>query len=133
MVNNAVCIASAFLPRPLHQALLLPQIPMHIGKKKRQDSNTIQKVVVPVAVLASIGVCMFIFMCWWFPRAWAKGDASDRAEFDEAKRQRELAEGTAVGSGGETDVELGDLGGNRTAGRAVPQMPARYVPPVTPY
>ncbi|KAK0101593.1 hypothetical protein ONS95_006756 [Cadophora gregata] len=89
------------------------------------------KVIVPVAVLASIGVCMFIFMCWFFPRAWAKGVASDRAEFDEAKRRRELAEETAVGS--ETDVELGDVGGNRTAGRAVPQMPARYVPPVTPY
>ncbi|KAH7395633.1 hypothetical protein BKA64DRAFT_674146 [Cadophora sp. MPI-SDFR-AT-0126] len=91
-------------------------------------------VVVPVAVLSSICVCMFVFMWWWFPRAWARGDASDRAEFEAAKRQRELAEETAVGTDGETDVELGDVGGNRTAGRAVaPQMPARYVPPVTPY
>jgi len=77
---------------------------------------------------------MFIFMCWWFPRAWRRGDAADRAEYEEAKRRRELAEETAVGTGGETDVELGDFGGDGTAGRAaVPQRPVGYVPPVTPY
>ncbi|KAL2072384.1 hypothetical protein VTL71DRAFT_11727 [Oculimacula yallundae] len=63
--------------------------------------------IIPVAVLSSICVCMFVFIWWWFPRAWASGDRSDRVEFEEAKRRRELAEETAVGSDGETDIELG--------------------------
>ncbi|KAH7370010.1 hypothetical protein BKA65DRAFT_544740 [Rhexocercosporidium sp. MPI-PUGE-AT-0058] len=87
-------------------------------------------VVIPVAVLASICVCMFVFMWWWFPRAWARGDASDRAEYDERKRQRELAEETAVGSGDDTGIELGERTPRNTGVRVAP---VGYVPPVTPY
>ncbi|PBP17934.1 hypothetical protein BUE80_DR011322 [Diplocarpon rosae] len=85
-------------------------------------------VVVPVAVLAALAVAMLIFICWWFPRAWARGQASDRAEYDEARRRRELAAGTAA------DVELG---GGDVAGRKPPESVAvqgAYVPsPVAPY
>lgn len=67
-------------------------------------------VVVPVAVLAALATCMLMFICWWFPRTWAKGQALDRREFDEnaARRRRdlELAE-----SGSTTDVQTDIQGG----------------------
>ncbi|KAI9054380.1 hypothetical protein LZ554_001543 [Drepanopeziza brunnea f. sp. 'monogermtubi'] len=82
---------------------------------------------------------MLLFICWWFPRAWAKGAAADRAEMDENKRRREAAEDTAVGSDGEADIELGNRAGADGGGdgkgngaRVVP-MPVGYAPPVTPY
>lgn len=74
-------------------------------------------------------------MWWWFPRAWARGDAEDRAEYDQAKRRRELAEETAVGIDTETDIELGHRAREpvpKNTGGA-PQVNVRYVPPVTPY
>ena len=46
-------------------------------------------VVVPCAVLGSIAVCMFAFIFWWFPRAWARGNAEDMREYDERRQQRE--------------------------------------------
>jgi hypothetical protein len=48
-------------------------------------------IVVPCTVLASIAFCMLAFICWWFPRTWAKGQALDMMEYREnaERRQRE--------------------------------------------
>lgn len=54
---------------------------------------------VPVGVLGAIVVCGFIFILWWFPRAWQHGVNSDNAEVAavplgadrEAQRQRNRA------------------------------------------
>ncbi|KAK6582744.1 hypothetical protein PZA11_005152 [Diplocarpon coronariae] len=85
-------------------------------------------VVVPVAVLAAVAAAMLIFICWWFPRAWARGQASDEAEYDEARRRREAA---VTDADADADVE-------RAAGDAAPPRSAAirhaHVPsPVAPY
>ncbi|OWP04483.1 hypothetical protein B2J93_1342 [Marssonina coronariae] len=87
-------------------------------------------VVVPVAVLAAVAAAMLIFICWWFPRAWARGQASDEAEYDEARRRREAAV-TDADADADADVE-------RAAGHAAPPRSAAirraHVPsPVAPY
>ena len=48
-------------------------------------------IVVPCTVLASIAFCMLAFICWWFPRTWARGQALDMMEYREnaERRQRE--------------------------------------------
>lgn len=83
---------------------------------------------------------MFLFICWWFPRAWARGTAADRAEYNENKRRREAAQDAAVGSQN-GDVELGTdsngkwtgIGKEAGVGIGIVQRPVGYVPPVTPY
>jgi hypothetical protein len=85
-------------------------------------SNT---VIVPVAVLASICVSMFAFICWWFPRTWAKGIALDKREYRQnaERRQRDLelaASRTAISE--HTDIrasEAGVLAGESTGAQAV--------------
>lgn len=82
-------------------------------------------VVLPVAVLASICVAMFVFMWWWFPRHYRKGVEMDMAEVDEARRQREWAAANPqpVGENGE-----------QTSATTKPQpRTITYVPPVTAY
>lgn len=64
-------------------------------------------IVVPCTVLASIAFCMLAFICWWFPRTWARGQALDMMEYREnaERRQRdlELAAGeTATGENTDT-------------------------------
>ncbi|CAL3971894.1 unnamed protein product [Diplocarpon coronariae] len=91
---------------------------------------TSDQVVVPVAVLAAVAAAMLIFICWWFPRAWARGQASDEAEYDEARRRREAAV-TDADADADADVE-------RAAGHAAPPRSAAirraHVPsPVAPY
>ncbi|KIY00386.1 uncharacterized protein Z520_04071 [Fonsecaea multimorphosa CBS 102226] len=46
-------------------------------------------VVVPVAVLASICVAMFLFVCWWFPRHYKKGVEQDMNIMDSERAARE--------------------------------------------
>ncbi len=75
---------------------------------------------------------MFVFICWWFPRAWARGTAAEHAEYDEMKRRRQLAE-EAAGASGDADVELSDGGGKNPGVTVTPQPKSNYVPPVTPY
>ncbi|EKD15289.1 uncharacterized protein L3040_001656 [Drepanopeziza brunnea f. sp. 'multigermtubi'] len=93
------------------------------------------KVVVPVAILAVVAVAILLLICWWFPRAWAKGTAADRAEMDENKRRREAAEDTAVRSGGEADIELYNRAGADRGGDGKENCASAvgYAPPVTPY
>jgi len=75
---------------------------------------------------------MFLFICWWFPRTWARGDALERAEYDEMFRQRRLAAETA-GASGDADVELGDGVGKETGVTVAPQPRSTFIPPVTSY
>ncbi|KAK5722088.1 hypothetical protein LTR17_014436 [Elasticomyces elasticus] len=39
--------------------------------------------VIPVAVLGAIVALGLIFVWWWFPRAWKKGDKDDMVERNE--------------------------------------------------
>jgi hypothetical protein len=91
-------------------------------------------VVVPCAVLGSICVCMFAFVCWWFPRTWSKGQSLDMREYVEnvQRRRRDLelaASKTATGE--QTDIPGSEVGSYKMT---APQVRSTYVPPVvTPY
>lgn len=87
-------------------------------------------IVVPVAVLAAIAVCMFAFICWWFPRAWAKGQTADMREYAERTMQRDLElAASETRTGDDTDVPGSET--TKTDNQA--QVRSAYVPPVTPY
>lgn len=87
-------------------------------------------VVVPVAVLAAIAVCMFAFVCWWFPRAWTQGQTADMREYAERTRQRDLELAASdIRAGEETDVPNSEV--PKMSNQA--QVRSTYVPPVTPY
>jgi hypothetical protein len=87
-------------------------------------------IVVPCTVLASIAFCMLAFICWWFPRTWAKGQALDMMEYREnterRQRQRErdlelAASETATAEntdnpGNEADVKVVEGVGGESAG-----------------
>lgn len=44
---------------------------------------------VPVGILAGLAVAMFLFIWWWFPRAYKRGVAIEHEEIDRARRRRE--------------------------------------------
>lgn len=74
-------------------------------------------VVIPVAILCSLCVAMFAFICWWFPRTYKKGVEEDMYEVDVAVREMEIANE------------------NRPAGAPaiVMQPKLTYIPPVAGY
>jgi len=77
-----------------------------------------------------MALVMFIFICWWFPRAWSKGNAIQNREWDEINRQRRAAEEAAAG----TDTELTGWDGKNTDMSKVVQKPTTtYIPPVAGY
>lgn len=39
---------------------------------------------IPVGVLGGLVVAGLMFICWWFPRTWAKGEAAEKKEFEAA-------------------------------------------------
>lgn len=63
-------------------------------------------VVVPCATLAAIACCMLIYICWWFPRAWAKGQTADLREYEARRIAREQME-LDLESGNETGSVAG--------------------------
>jgi hypothetical protein len=84
-------------------------------------------IVVPCTVLASIAFCMLAFICWWFPRTWARGQALDMMEYREnaERRQKDLelaasetatAENTDI-PGNEAEVKVGEGVGSEGAGK----------------
>lgn len=80
-----------------------------------------------------LALAMFIFICWWFPRHWKKGNAMDIAEYEEEKRAREayfamIAEQRAAAERDGKTVDASQL----EAGVAKPP-PRVYVPPVAGY
>jgi hypothetical protein len=53
----------------------------HKRKAHTKQSTTMAPVwAIPVGVLGGLVVAGFIFMWWWFPRAWQKGTNSDHNE-----------------------------------------------------
>ena len=89
-------------------------------------------VVIPSAIFATLAVCMFIFICWWFPRAWASGQASDIREYEQRLRmERELA---ARETGSDETHDLSNVGGDAGTVAKPQVVRSTYVPPaVTPY
>lgn len=45
--------------------------------------------VIPIATLSTIVVVGVLFIAWWFPRTWNKGNAQERAIIDEERRERD--------------------------------------------
>ena len=43
----------------------------------------------PVGILAGLCVLMFVFIWWWFPRAYKKGVRADMDRVDDDRRTRE--------------------------------------------
>lgn len=37
---------------------------------------------IPVGTLTGLAVAGLIFVCWWFPRTWRKGEAMEMKEFE---------------------------------------------------
>lgn len=37
---------------------------------------------IPVGVLGGLVVAGLMFVCWWFPRTWVKGEAAEMKEFE---------------------------------------------------
>lgn len=37
---------------------------------------------IPVGVLGGLVAAGLIFICWWFPRTWVKGEAAEMKEFE---------------------------------------------------
>lgn len=56
-------------------------------------------VIVPVAVLASICVAMFVFVWWWFPRHYRKGVKQDMDIIDSDRAGRERVHNDMEGGG----------------------------------
>ena len=79
---------------------------------------------------------MLIFIWWWFPRTWNKGNAQERAIIDEQirqQRERQMAldqmAAQQAAEGGTHDPEAPPV----YAATAPPVKPQGYVPPVTPF
>jgi len=62
-------------------------------------------VVVPVAVLASLSVAMFVFVWWWFPRHYRKGVEEDMNIMDGERAGRDA---THLGLEGREGAAPGD-------------------------
>lgn len=86
-------------------------------------------VIVPCAILGAIAVCMFIFICWWFPRAWAKGQTLDMREFadnQERQRQRDLE----LGANESTNEDNTNDEGREATTHNIIAPQKGYVPPM---
>lgn len=77
-----------------------------------------------------MALVMFIFICWWFPRAWSKGNAKQNREWDVRIQANREAEEAAAGR----DTVLEGLDGKDTDMSKVVQKPrTTYIPPVAGY
>jgi hypothetical protein len=71
---------------------------------------------------------MFAFICWWFPRTWAKGTAEDIREFEARRQQQrdmELAASAGESTTGDILSKEVEIGGKKIS---VPLV-RNYVPP----
>jgi hypothetical protein len=79
---------------------------------------------------------MFAFICWWWPRTWAKGLALDKREYREnaerRQRQRDLElAASEIPTGENTDIPGSEAEASKMS---TPHERSTYVPPpVTPY
>jgi hypothetical protein len=60
---------------------------------------TNSSVLVPVVTLASICVCMFVFIWWWFPRHYKKGLRQDVEIIDSEQAGRDAIHAGLEGEG----------------------------------
>lgn len=86
--------------------------------------------VIPVASLSAICGVGLVFIAWWFPRTFAKGNAQELIllKRDREERERRMAElrtteGGAAEAGADIDLEA-QHGNDR------PAQPREYRPPV---
>jgi hypothetical protein len=89
-----------------------------------------------------VGVSL-VFIWWWFPRAWARGNAEEQRLQEQEMREREayMANVRAQQAVNRPrDEETGEAGEEPPSEAHekpppvyVPQKPAGYQPPVTPY
>ena len=83
--------------------------------------------------LGLMAFIMFVFICWWFPRAWSKGNAKQNREWDVRLAATRDAEEAAAGR----DTVIEGLDGKNTDMKNVRvgvQKPGlTYVPPVAGY
>lgn len=74
-----------------------------------------QSAIIPIATLSGIVAVMLLFVVWWFPRTWNKGNAQERAIIDEQQqylanlRLQQQQQQQAVNRPG--DPEAGAAGG----------------------
>lgn len=88
-------------------------------------------VVIPCAVLGAIAVCMFVFICWWFPRAWAKGQTLDMREFaDNVERQRQREIDLEEGANESTNNDTTNVKTSEAAAQNIRVPQKTYTPPI---
>ena len=78
--------------------------------------------VVPIATLSGIVAVMLVFVVWWFPRTWNKGNAQERALIDE--QAAHLARLRAVNR--PADAEAGEAGEGAPPGEGEDAKPPAY-------
>ena len=99
--------------------------------------------LIPIAALSAIVGVSLIFVVWWFPRTWARGNAEEHRIMQLEIQEREaymaqVREQQAVSRRPE-DEETGSMAppsedaDQKPPAYVVPPKPAGYVAPVTPY
>lgn len=83
--------------------------------------------IIPIASLSAIVVVGLVFIIWWFPRAWNKGNAEERAIVDQqaqylANLRAQQAETARV------NRATGDDGESVPPSEADDSKPPAYVP-----
>ncbi|KAK0310672.1 hypothetical protein LTR01_003826 [Friedmanniomyces endolithicus] len=87
--------------------------------------------VIPVAVLGAIVALGFVFVWWWFPRAWKKGDQSDINEVnrlngpereEQRRKNREIIDRHVRALA----IERGEIVDDGEGGVGVPPPPPAY-------
>jgi hypothetical protein len=98
-----------------------------------------QSAIIPIAVLSALVFVMLVFVVWWFPRTWAKGNAQERAIIDSQAAHLATLRSSAAGvnrPGAEGDAESGEAGPPEEGDDAKPPAyvnvgpPKGYRPPV---
>ncbi|KAK3716130.1 hypothetical protein LTR37_006575 [Vermiconidia calcicola] len=84
----------------------------------------------PVGILSTLCVLMFIFMWWWFPRTFRKGIRADMDRVDEDRRVREMSAAQQREQEGNIELGMGKTTGDGSAVHPPPYQPAvAYHPP----
>ena len=79
----------------------------------------------PVGVLAGLSVAGIVFIWWWFPRTWNKGNRQEMEAIDEDRRVRDAAISRRLEQDNANAAENGEAG-------TAPTEPAKtfqYRPP----
>lgn len=95
--------------------------------------------IIPIASLSAIVVVCLIFVIWWFPRTWAKGNADETRIMNEEIQRREAymtelhrQQQVNRANGNESDYPPSETAEVKPPPYVVTR-PTGYVPPVTSY